>query len=96
PSQSGRGQEIVRCPACKVASWSHYGGAGDNAAFVRVGTSDNPDSCPPDVHIFTESKQPWVSLPDDAEVFAQFYRGPDVPRLYGDDGAARWGALRGR
>ena len=96
PSQSGRGQEIVRCPACKVALWSHYGGAGDNAAFVRVGTLDNPDLCPPDVHIFTESKQPWVLLPDDAEVFAQFYRGPDVPRLYGEDGAARWGALRGR
>ena len=29
--------------------------------FVRVGTLDEPDRLPPDIHIFTASKQPWVS-----------------------------------
>ena len=41
-----------------VALWSHYDGAGDAVSFVRVGTLDHPDRVPPDIHIFTESKQP--------------------------------------
>ncbi len=32
-------------------------------AFVRVGTLEDPDRLPPDIHIFTASKQPWVVLP---------------------------------
>ena len=95
PSESGRGQEVSYCPQCKVVLWSHYGGAGAKASFVRVGTLDDPGRCPPGVHIFTESKQPWVVLPEGAEVFEKFYRGPDVPRLYGEAGAARWKAVRG-
>jgi hypothetical protein len=95
PSASGRGQAIFRCPSCKVALWSHYGGAGEAASFVRVGTLDQPDMCPPDVHIFTESSQQWVVIPEGAEAFAQFYSGKDVPRIYGEVGAARWKALRG-
>lgn len=62
PSESGRGQKIHRCPECKVALWSHYGGAGPAIAFVRVGTLDDPDQAPPDIQIFTASKQPWVEL----------------------------------
>ncbi|WP_068077249.1 GFA family protein [Novosphingobium lentum] len=95
PSASGKGQEVLRCPACRVTLWSHYGGAGKAAAFIRVGTLDDPDACPPDVHIFTGSKQPWVVLPEGAEAFAVFYSGKDVPRIYGEVGAARWKALRG-
>jgi hypothetical protein len=94
PSASGRGQAIFRCPTCKIAVWSHYAGAGERAAFIRVGTLENPDACPPDVHIFTESKQPWVIIPPDAEQYPVFYSGKDIPRIYGDDGAARWKALR--
>lgn len=95
PSASGKGQAVLRCPACRVAVLSHYAGAGDKAAFVRVGTLDEPGAYPPDVHIFTESKQAWVALPGGAEQFAVFYTGKDVVRLYGEDGAARWKALRG-
>jgi hypothetical protein len=36
-----------------------------------------------------------VVLPDDAERFAGLYSGKDVVRIYGEDGAARWKALRG-
>ncbi|WP_395332792.1 GFA family protein [Novosphingobium sp. BL-8H] len=96
PSLSGKGQAILRCPTCKVALWSHYGGAGDKADYVRVGTLDDPDTCPPDVHVFTESKQPWVVLPENAEQYPIFYSGKDVVRIYGENGAARWGVLRGR
>jgi hypothetical protein len=78
PSNSGRGQKIARCPQCRVAVWSHYGGAGDRLSFVRVGTLDDPDALAPDVHIYTESKQPWVVIPAGARVFAQYYRRAEV------------------
>jgi hypothetical protein len=94
PSESGKGQLIVRCPTCHVALWSHYGGMGDKAAFVRVGTLADPDACPPQVHIFTRSKQPWVMLPDPAIAFEVFYTRDDLDTLFGADGAARWRALR--
>ena len=61
PSASGRGQKIARCRSCRVALWSNYGGGGDKVRFVRVGTLDEPDRLPPDIHIFTSSKQPWVT-----------------------------------
>jgi hypothetical protein len=73
PSASGRGQLIARCPTCRVAVWSHYGGAGRAVAFVRVGTLDDPDALPPDIHIFTASKQPWVVLPPGAPAVPGFY-----------------------
>ena len=38
-------------------------GAGDAMRFVRVGTLDEPDRLPPDIHIYTSSKQPWVVIP---------------------------------
>lgn len=73
PSASGSGQDIARCPQCKVALWSHYAGAGPLVKFVRVGTLDNPDLLPPDIHIFTESKQPWVVLPEGTPAVAHYY-----------------------
>jgi hypothetical protein len=73
PSNSGRGQKIVRCPECHVALWSHYAGAGDAVRFVRVGTLDEPDRLQPDIHIFTASKQPWVVLPPGAPAVPEYY-----------------------
>src|SRR3546814_9115534 len=63
PSASGKGQRIARCPRCHLALWSNYAGAGERFHFLRVGTLDDPDRLPPDVHIFTASKQPWFDLP---------------------------------
>ncbi len=73
PSSSGKGQAIARCPKCHIALWSHYGGAGPALAFVRVGTLDEPDHLPPDIHIFTESKQPWVIIPPGALSMPRYY-----------------------
>jgi hypothetical protein len=78
PSASGKGQKIARCPSCRVALWSNYAGAGDAIRFVRVGTLDDPDHLPPDVHIYTESKQPWVVIPAGARAFSQYYRRSEV------------------
>jgi hypothetical protein len=73
PSNSGKGQKISRCPKCRIALWSNYAGAGDALRFVRVGTLDEPDRLPPDIHIFTSSKQPWVVLPPGVPAMEEYY-----------------------
>ena len=73
PSLSGRGQKVWRCPSCRIAVWSNYGGGGDKVRFVRVGTLDDPDSCPPDIHIFTSSKQPWFEIPRGMRAVEEYY-----------------------
>ncbi|HTJ04241.1 MAG TPA: GFA family protein [Caldimonas sp.] len=78
PSASGKGQRIARCPHCRVAVWSNYGGGGDAVRFVRVGTLDEPGRLPPDVHIFTTTKQPWVVLPPGTPVVAEYYKASEL------------------
>jgi hypothetical protein len=78
PSASGKGQRIARCPHCRVAVWSNYGGSGDVVRFVRVGTLDEPDRLPPDVHIFTASKQRWVVLPPGTPAVAEYYKASEL------------------
>ena len=73
PSNSGKGQKIARCPRCRIAVWSNYSGAGDAVRFVRVGTLDEPDRLPPDIHIFTSSKQPWVVQPPATPAVPEYY-----------------------
>ncbi|MGE5184476.1 MAG: GFA family protein [Acidobacteriota bacterium] len=93
PSASGKGQKIHRCPTCKLAVWSNYPGGGDLVRFIRVGTLDNPDVCPPDVHIYTSTKQPWLVLPPGARAFAEFY---DLPATWSPESLARRRAMRER
>ena len=91
PSASGKGQKIVRCPKCHVALWSHYARRGTALAFVRAGTLDDPSAVTPDVHIFTATKLPWIGLPEDAQVFTEFY---DVPKVWPPEALARAQAAR--
>ena len=71
-SGGGRPHDIYRCPDCRVALWSDYGHRA-GLRFVRVGTLDDPSVLPPDVHIFTRTKQPWVRWPEDVQSFEIFY-----------------------
>jgi hypothetical protein len=73
PSASGKGQKIARCPRCRIAVWSHYAGAGTRVSFIRVGTLDDPDALPPDIHIFTSTKQPWVALAPGTLAVPEYY-----------------------
>ncbi len=91
PSNSGNGQKISRCPKCRIAVWSNYAGAGDAVRFVRVGTLDEPARVPPDIHIFTSSKQPWVILPPDAPAVAEYY---DLKKMWPPESLTRRDALR--
>lgn len=73
PSASGKGQRIARCPHCRVALWSSYAGFGEAVRFVRVGTLDRAEAMPPDIHIYTASKQPWVVLQDGVPAVPEYY-----------------------
>jgi len=77
PSSSGKGQRIWRCPKCRIAVWSNYAGSGDAVRFIRVGTLDEPDRLPPDIHIYTESKQPWVVLPPGVPAVPGYYKASE-------------------
>jgi hypothetical protein len=75
---SGKPQTILRCPRCKVAVWSHYPQAGEQIAFVRAGTLDDPARLPPDIHIYTSTKLPWMTLPEGARAVPEFYPPGEV------------------
>ncbi len=91
PSLSGKGQKIARCTKCRIALWSNYAGAGEAIRFVRVGTLDEPGTCPPDVHIFTASRQPWVKLAAETPAWPEFYKRSE---LWPRDSLERLAALR--
>jgi len=77
PSESGKGQQMVRCPDCQTTLWSHYAGIGDKVSFIRVGTLDKPGTVPPDIHIFTSSKLPWVELSHNIPAVSEYYSRKD-------------------
>ena len=74
PSASGPGQAVARCPSCLVVLWSSYLAIGSIVRFVRVGTLDRPHLLPPDIHVFTSTKQPWITNPGGTPAVAEFYR----------------------
>ncbi len=92
PSPSGKGQTIHRCPTCRIALWSHYAGAGPKVAFVRVGSLDEAWRLPPDVHIFTSTRQPWLTLPEGVSAVPEFYSAKE---MWPAESLARMAALRG-
>ena len=92
PSNSGKGQMILRCPTCKVALWSHYGGRRE-VAFVRVGTLEAPSACPPDIHIFTSTKLDWLVLDARVPVVAEYY---DRKVMWPEESLQRLAALRAK
>lgn len=91
PTQSGKGQTIARCPSCHIALWSTYGGS-ELVRFVRVATLDEPQLLPPDIHIYTSSKLPWVVLPAGTAAVPEYYRSSEV---WPADALARRRALFG-
>ena len=64
-------QRIHRCPACEVAVYSEYGRP--EILFVRAGTLVEPSRVRPDVHIYTRSMVPWLTLPESVPAFDVYY-----------------------
>jgi hypothetical protein len=77
PRSGGKNQVIWRCPTCQVALYSKY--TTPRLRFVRAGTLDDPARYEPDVHIFTRSKVPWVTLPESVPAFNVYY---DTKKLW--------------
>ena len=79
---SGNGQSVSRCPKCQIAVWSNYlifgGILGRHVHFIKVGTLDEPEQFPPDVHIYTSTKQPWVVLPPHTPAYAEYYETQEI------------------
>jgi hypothetical protein len=71
PRDDGSTQRIFRCPTCQVAVFSEYGRP--EVRFVRAGTLDDPSAITPDVHIYTRSKLPWITLPESVPAFEVYY-----------------------
>ena len=71
PRDDGSTQRIFRCPTCQVAVYSLY--SRPDVRFVRGGTLDDPSLATPDVHIFTRSKLPWVTMPEAVPAFEVYY-----------------------
>ena len=75
PTDSRRRHDVYRgqtCQTCQTALWSDYGGR-PGLRFVRVGTLDDPSALPPDVHVYTRSKLPWIELPAGVPQFDVYY-----------------------
>ena len=89
PREGGKKQKIWRCPTCQVAVFSQYTRA--RIRFVRAGTLDDPARYEPDVHIFTRSKLPWVTLPESTPAFEVYY---DSKSLWPAASLARLEAVR--
>ena len=92
PSASAKGQTVWRCADCGVPLWSNYPQAGPKIHFVRVGTLDEPPRAPPDIHIYTSTKLPWVIIPDGVPAVQEFYKPAEQ---WPSDGLARFRATRG-
>ena len=75
---TGKLHEVFFCGTCGTYVWSRYHIVPTDCLFVRAGTLDNPAAVKPDVHIFTRTKLPWLSLPKDALAFESIYQLKDV------------------
>jgi len=91
PSEGGV-HDIYRCPGCFTALWSDYRRRGW-LSFLRVGTLDTPAALPPQAHIFTRSKLPWVNVEGGAPSFNVFY---DMQALWPAASLARRAAAEAR
>jgi hypothetical protein len=69
-SNNGRDNRVYFCAQCGTNVWTEYM---KGSYFVRVGALDDPALLPPDMHIWTCSKQPWLPLPEGVRVFEEYY-----------------------
>jgi hypothetical protein len=91
PRSGAKSQQIYRCPECKTAVWSTYGSK--RVFFVRAGTLDDPSAVEPDVHIYTRSKLPWITLPASVPSFATYY---DTQKIWPQASLERLEEVRSR
>jgi hypothetical protein len=83
---------IVHCCHCRWCQRESGASFALNAMIeadrvtLLCGTLDEPDHVPPDIHIFTSSKQPWVVPPEGARAVPEYY---DRRQVWSADSLAR-------
>jgi hypothetical protein len=75
---TGKPQDVFFCGNCGTTLWSRYHIVPSDCLFVRAGTLDTPEAVMPDVHIFTRSKLPWLTLPAGVPAFQTAYKIDEV------------------
>jgi hypothetical protein len=78
PTDSKTRHEIVHCAACLTPLWGQHGRQPSVMVYLKVGTFDAPERCPPNAHIFVRSKLAWVAINPDIPQFARYYNAAKV------------------
>ena len=76
PTVSGAISTIRHCPACLTRLYG-IGSAFPAIAIVRAGTLDDSAGLIPAIHIFTDTRQPWIALPEGVPAYGD-NPGPEV------------------
>ena len=69
---SGASYKTYFCTKCGTYVYADYDSAVGRLT-VRTKTLDNSEKFPPQVHIFTKDKDPWLNLSKDAVCFKEMY-----------------------
>ena len=69
---SGASYKTYFCTKCGTYVYADYDSAVGRLT-VRTKTLDNSEKFPPQVHIFTKDKDPWLNLSEDVICFKEMY-----------------------
>ncbi|MFT4560575.1 MAG: hypothetical protein ACI9BW_000309 [Gammaproteobacteria bacterium] len=78
PTPSGSGYDAHFCPNCATVLWSKYHFIDLPILALRGGTLDDPNLAPPTYHVHTRRKQSWVVLPNDTQIFDEWFEPAEV------------------
>ena len=83
---SGASCKTYFCIKCGTYVYADYDSA-VRRLTVRTKTLDNPEKFPPQVHIFTKNKDPWLNLSDDVICFKEMY---DPKKIWPEESLNRY------
>ena len=83
---SGASCKTYFCIKCGTYIYADYDSA-VRRLTVRTKTLDNPEKFPPQAHIFTKNKDPWLNLSDDVICFKEMY---DPKKIWPEESLNRY------
>ena len=83
---SGASYKTYFCTKCGNYVYADYD-SGVGRLTVRTKTLDNSEKFPPQVHIFTKDKDPWLNLSEDVICFKEMY---DQKKTWPEDSLNRY------
>ena len=83
---SGASYKTYFCTKCGTYVYADYDSAVGRLT-VRTKTLDNSEKFPPQVHIFTKDKDPWLNLSEDVICFKEMY---DQKKIWPEESLDRY------